>query len=70
MLRLVLGGLGHPRSRPTRAYHSIAEYGGVIGHRAFVIGAVVEAAAFLEAAISELFKDCVDSHHDRTALAT
>lgn len=33
-----------------------------VEHRAYVIGAVVEAGAFLEAAINELFKDCVDSH--------
>lgn len=33
-----------------------------VEHRAFAIGAVVEAAAFLECAINEIFKDCVDFH--------
>jgi hypothetical protein len=33
-----------------------------VEHRAYVIAAVIEAAAFLEAAINELYKDCVDSH--------
>lgn len=32
-------------------------------HRALVIAAVVESASFLESAINELFKDCVDDHH-------
>jgi hypothetical protein len=33
-----------------------------VEHRAFVIGAVVEASAFLECAINEVLKDCFDSH--------
>jgi hypothetical protein len=33
-----------------------------IEHRAYVIGSVVEAWSFLEAAVNELFKDCVDGH--------
>lgn len=33
-----------------------------VEHRAYVIGAVVAAGAFLEGAINEIYKDCVDSH--------
>jgi hypothetical protein len=33
-----------------------------VEHRALVIGAVVEVGAFLECAINEIFKDCVDFH--------